>query len=53
MWNLDHIIPNSEFKYISIQDDEFKKCWSLSNLRPLSAKQNVLDGANKIRHKKS
>jgi hypothetical protein len=25
-------------------DEEFKKCWALSNLRPLSAKQNILDG---------
>jgi hypothetical protein len=33
-------------------DDNFKKCWSLENLRPYSAKQNQLDGITKIRHKK-
>lgn len=28
-------------------NDNFKKCLSLENLRPLPAKQNVLDGARK------
>lgn len=51
-WQVDHIIPHSTFKYTSIQDEEFKKCWALSNLRPLSAKQNLLDGTNKTRHNK-
>jgi hypothetical protein len=51
-WQLDHIIPHSTFKFTSMEDEEFKKCWSLSNLRPLSAKQNILDGTSKIRHKK-
>lgn len=50
-WNLDHIIPHSKFAYTSITDDDFKKCWALDNLRPLSAKQNVIDGASRIRHK--
>lgn len=52
VWNVDHIIPQSEFSYISMNDPEFRKCWSLDNLRPYSAKQNILDGANRIRHKK-
>lgn len=43
-WQLDHIIPHSEFRYTSMEDEEFKKCWSLENLRPYSAKQNILDG---------
>jgi len=30
----------------------FRDCWALSNLRPYSAKQNQLDGATKLRHKK-
>jgi hypothetical protein len=50
MWNIDHIIPHSTFKYTSMQDQEFKKCWTLENLRPLSAKQNILDGTSKKRH---
>lgn len=49
-WQLDHIIPHSILKYTSMEDDNFKKCWSLDNLRPLSAKQNVLDGINRVRH---
>ena len=43
-WQLDHIVPHSKFKYTSMADEAFKKCWSLSNLRPYSAKQNILDG---------
>ena len=50
-WQLDHIIPHSTFKYSSMEDVSFQKCWALNNLRPLSAKQNLLDGANKVRHK--
>lgn len=43
-WQLDHKIPHSNFKYTSLDDELYKQCWALSNLRPLSAKQNVLDG---------
>lgn len=50
-WQIDHIIPHSTFPYTSMEDENFKKCWSLENLRPLSAKQNQSDGASKIRHK--
>lgn len=50
-WQLDHIIPESLFNYVSMEDSNFVKCWSLSNLRPLSAKQNVLEGVHRIRHK--
>lgn len=51
-WQIDHIDPHSDFKYSSMEDEEFKKCWALSNLRPLSAKQNQYDGSTKKRHKK-
>jgi len=43
-WNIDHIIPQSKLFYTSLEDDNFKKAWALNNLRPLSAKQNILDG---------
>jgi hypothetical protein len=43
VWNIDHIIPQSRLVYHSMSDENFTKCWSLSNLRPLSAKQNFLD----------
>ena len=41
-WNIDHIIPQSKLPYISMLDDNFLKCWSLDNLRPFSAKENLL-----------
>lgn len=43
-WNIDHIKPQSDFCYTSMEDNDFKECWALSNLRPYSAKQNVIDG---------
>ena len=49
-WQLDHIIPQSSLPYASMQDDNFKKCWSLDNLRPLSSKHNLMDGVKKSRH---
>lgn len=49
-WQLDHIIPHSTFQYVSMEDQAFRDCWALSNLRPLSAKQNLLDGVNRSRH---
>lgn len=49
-WQLDHIIPQSDLLYISLEDDNFKKCWALENLRPYSAKQNVIDGPTRARH---
>lgn len=54
-WQIDHIIPQHELLYRDITDENFKKCWALSNLRPFPAKQNVIDGARKLtaiqRHK--
>lgn len=50
-WELDHIIPQSDLQYTSMEDENFKICWSLENLRPYSAKQNSKDGASRIRHK--
>lgn len=44
-WQIDHIVPQSVLIYSSMEDEEFKKCWVLENLRPLSAKQNISDGA--------
>lgn len=49
-WSIDHIIPQSTLPYVSMTDDNFKKCWALDNLRPLSTKQNTFDGSNRIRH---
>lgn len=40
-WHIDHIIPVSKFNYETVECDEFKKCWCLSNLRPLWATENL------------
>lgn len=42
-WQIDHIIPQSKLLYTSMADENFKKCWALNNLRPLSSKRNILD----------
>lgn len=44
-WQLDHIIPHSFFHYTSMNEQSFLDCWALRNLRPYSAKQNIIDGA--------
>lgn len=41
-WEIDHIIPKNLFNYISYDDESYKQCWKLSNLRPLSKKENRL-----------
>ena len=49
-WQIDHIVPQSTLPYVSMEEENFKKCWSLENLRPLNSKQNFLDGVNRVRH---
>ena len=43
-WQIDHIIPQSKLPFDSVEHSNFKKCWGLENLRPLSSKENVLKG---------
>jgi hypothetical protein len=50
-WQLDHIMPQSDLPYTTMEEENFRECWKLSNLRPYSAKQNLLDGVSRIRHK--
>jgi len=40
LWHIDHIIPDCSFHYTSMEDEEFQKCWALSNLQPLWAEEN-------------
>ena len=49
-WQIDHIIPRSSLQYSSMSDVNFKSCWALNNLRPLSSKQNIIDGITRARH---
>lgn len=44
-WHIDHIVPKSSFDYTSADDDSFKRCWSLANLRPLWATDNIRKSA--------
>lgn len=43
-WHIDHIIPQSKLPYISMEDENFKKCWMLNNLKPLKSVDNIRKG---------
>ena len=43
-WQIDHITPDSWFVYNSMEDQEFKNCWSLNNLQPLWWHDNCSKG---------
>lgn len=45
-WHIDHIKPDCSFKYKSVKDEEFQKCWALNNLQPLWARENLKKGSN-------
>lgn len=40
-WHIDHIKPRSTFNIVSKTCSDLKECWSLSNLQPLWAKDNL------------
>lgn len=40
-WHVDHKLPITSFKFNNINDEEFKKCWSLSNLQPMWGVENI------------
>ena len=46
-WHLDHIIPQTHLSYTSMEDDNFKICWALENLRPYNAKNNIEERNNR------
>lgn len=41
-WHVDHKVPKSVFNYTSPDHIDFKRCWALSNLQPLWAKDNLI-----------
>lgn len=45
-WHIDHIVPKCAFDFS--KDEEFNKCWSLSNLRPLWAKDNKIKNGKSV-----
>jgi hypothetical protein len=42
--HIDHKIPASKFNYVSVCDEDFKKCWSLDNLQPMWGSDNLEKG---------
>jgi len=44
-WHIDHIRPIASFNITDYDCDDFKECWSLSNLQPLWAEENLKKGA--------
>lgn len=45
-WQVDHKIPVSVFNFVKPEDDDFKRCWSLKNLQPMWAKENIVKSNN-------
>lgn len=43
--HIDHKIPKSRFSYTTAEDHQFVNCWSLNNLQPLWARDNMLKGS--------
>ena len=46
-WHIDHILPISSFNIQDYNDEYFQKCWSLENLQPMWAVENIKK-SNKI-----
>lgn len=40
-WHVDHILPITSFDFNEVGDEEFLKCWSLSNLQPMWGDENI------------
>lgn len=47
-WHIDHIIPVAHFRIRSVKSEAFQACWSLSNLRPLWARDNIAKRAKRV-----
>ena len=47
--HIDHIVPVSSFNCTSPSGPDFQACWSLTNLRPMWAKENMSKG-DRITH---
>jgi hypothetical protein len=50
IWHLDHIYPCAMLKYKTAQCKNFKRLWSLSNLRPLCKHENISKGKKVINY---
>jgi hypothetical protein len=45
VWQLDHIEPVARLAFTSPRERNFKKCWNLANLQPLTRKNNSSKGS--------
>lgn len=43
--HIDHKVPLAAFNFVKPEDVDFKRAWSLSNLRPMWAKDNLSKGS--------
>ena len=43
-WHIDHVVPVSLFNFDSVKDEEFLQAYSLYNLQPLWAYDNLVKG---------
>jgi hypothetical protein len=44
-WHIDHKIPITAFNFTKPEHEDFKRCWSLENLQPLWANENMSKNA--------
>ena len=49
-WHIDHKIPISVFNFEIPEHENFKRCWSLKNLQPMWASENISKGAKLEKH---
>ena len=52
-WHIDHIVPIVAFNFTKPEHEDFKRCWALSNLRPMWARGkggNLSKGAKLYKH---
>ena len=47
-WHVDHKTPITSFNFQEIGDNEFMRCWSLDNLQPMWAEENIRKSNNII-----
>jgi len=45
-WHIDHKIPISAFNFTKPEHIDFNRCWSLENLQPMWASENISKGSN-------
>jgi len=47
---LDYKIPVSVFNFTTPEHEDFTRCWSLKNLQPMWAKENMSKSAKLEKH---